>query len=508
MGRLSETRNQRILASPMFSSGKVVLFFPSYGSREASPPLALISIAAPLLQAGFEVKIVDQTLEPDSVTAVVREMEDALCLGISIITGPMIQGAVEVGRAVKAAYPDKPIVLGGWHPSILPEQTLAASFVDVVVIKQGEFTFLELVRRFNSGLSSEGVAGTLWKKDGELTWNPLRHYPKVAELPSRIPGYDLVPYDQYESQTGLRWVMYSSSHGCPYNCSYCSNASVYGRNLDLLPVEQVIDEITYLVRKHRIGLLGIIDDIFFAFRDRCLQIAEGLARSGLQFQWYIQDRVDCWSRLTQKEARLYRRAGLVRVHFGAESGSETVLRSIDKKAPVAATLKALDRCTQADIRASFGFIFGLPEEAEVDLQETVRLIDAIYSRSEKADCYTNIFTPYPGSPLWPVSVKKGFVPPSKLEEWIQFYPRITRLPWLSESQHQRLQVIRECLRFGYHQVNVGEKPYRARHRLLLKMLQPISKLRVQHHYFELPWEVYSYWTLKKLRLGLNLEPRF
>src|SRR5690606_9704018 len=222
--------------------------------------------------------------------------------------------------------------------------------------------------------SLSGVEGIVWKNQGEIVWNPPRRYPRVAELPSRLPGYDLVDYNRYQKRTGLRWVMYSSSHGCPYNCSYCSNASVYGRNLDLLPVEQVVDEVSYLVRMHGIRLLGVIDDIFFAFRDRCLQIAEGFIRSGLNFEWYIQDRVDCWARLTRDQARLYRRSGLVRVHFGAESGSDRVLRSIEKRATVDRTLKALERCSEAAIRASFGFIFGLPEEGESELLETVDLI--------------------------------------------------------------------------------------------------------------------------------------
>ena len=492
----------------MSGNNKVVLFFPSYGSKEASPPLALISIAAPLVEAGFEVRIIDEVLETDHVAVVLKEMEGAICLGISVITGPMIRGAVEVSEAVRRRYPEVPIVLGGWHPSILPEQTVRASFVDVVVLKQGEKAFLELVHHLREGAPLEDVAGILWKEKEEVRWTQPRNHPKVAELPSRLAGYDLIDYERSHQFTGLRWVMYGSSHGCPYNCSYCSNASVYGRNLDLLPVEQVVDEVTYLVRKYGIELVGIIDDIYFAFMDRCLEMAEGFIRSGLKFEWYIQDRVDCWARLTSEQAKLYRRAGLVRIHFGAESGSDEVLRSIEKKADIEATVGALERCKQADIRASFGFIFGLPAEEEEDLQATLDLIDLIYRSYDKADCYTNIFTPYPGSPLWPVSVEKGFIPPESFEDWSEFYPRVTRLPWLSEAQHRRLQAIRQYLRFGYHQVNVGEKPPSLRHSVLLNVMKPFSKYRIQHRRFDLPWEVYGYWLFQRLKLDVLSNERF
>src|SRR5262245_47454301 len=158
---------------------KVVLFFPSYRSREASPPLALVALAGPLRARGYDVEIVDAAIEPDPVARAVEAARDALCVGISIITGLMIEDTIRVGRALKAAYPDLPIVLGGWHPSILPEQTLEADFVDVVAVKQGELIMLDLVQRFELGMPLDGVAGTLFKRDGEIVRNDPRVYTPI-----------------------------------------------------------------------------------------------------------------------------------------------------------------------------------------------------------------------------------------------------------------------------------------------------------------------------------------
>jgi radical SAM superfamily enzyme YgiQ (UPF0313 family) len=119
------------------------------------------------------------------------------------------------------------------------------------------------------------------------------------------------------------------------------------------------------------------DDIFFAFRPRSLQMAEGFLRSGVKFEWYIQDRADSWERLTAEQAKMFRRSGLVRIHFGAESGSDEVLRAIEKKSDTESILAAVERCKEADIRASFGFIFGLPAEQEDDLLKSVDLIRQI-----------------------------------------------------------------------------------------------------------------------------------
>lgn len=487
---------------------KIVLFFPSYASREASPPLALIAIAGPLVREGYRVEVVDSAIEPNFVEEVLSRLDGAICLGISLITGPMIRDTLAVGRAVKARYPHLPIVLGGWHPSILPEQTLQAPFVDVVVLRQGEVTFRELVHRLENRESLDGLPGILYKQGGEIVHGPPRAYTGVAHLPDRMPGYDLIDYDRYERATGLRWVMYSASHGCPYNCSYCSNASVYGRNLDVLPPEVVVDQVTTLVRKYNIRLLGLIDDIYFAFMDRSLRIAEGFLRFGLQFQWYIQDRADSWARLTSEQARMYARSGLSRVHFGAESGSDEVLRAIEKKSDVARTLEAVDRCREAGIRASFGFIFGLPDEQEEDLRMTVDLIREVHARYDRADCYTNIFTPYPGSPLWPRSIALGLDPPKTLEEWIDFYPRLTVLPWLNGAAHRRLQAIRQYLRFGFPQVRVGEHAHTYRHRLALSVLGPSARWRIRRHRYGLPWEVRGYQALQRLKAGLSVYERF
>lgn len=488
--------------------GKVVLFFPAYSSGEACPPLALAAIAGPIITRGYEVVIVDSAVAEDYVSEVMQHVPGALCVGMSIVTGPMIKGAIEVGRLIKDRYPEIPIILGGWHPSILPKQTIEADFVDAIVLRQGEEAFVEIVERLSSGDDLIGVPGTLVKAGGDVITNPPRPYTPVAELPGRLPGFELFDYEHYYRKTKLRWLMYTTSHGCPFNCSYCSNASVYGRNLDFLPAEQVIDEVSYLVRKYNIKLLGIIDDIFFAFRKRSLEIAEGFIRSGLKFDWYIQDRADSWARIGKEEARTLKRSGLARIHFGAESGSDEVLTSIEKRSDVQSTLEAVEMCRHADIRASFGFIFGLPAETEEDKWATIELIIKIQELYERADCYTNIFTPYPGSPAWPESIAKGLVPPEKMEDWINFYPRLTKLPWLSEAEHRALQELRQYLRFAYPQIRAGERAHSRMYDAVMACLKPSARIRLKSRMMRFPVELYGFEALVKMRSGRDLYQRY
>ncbi|MDE3164353.1 MAG: cobalamin B12-binding domain-containing protein, partial [Acidobacteriota bacterium] len=131
-------------------SRKVVFFFPAFSSTEATAPLGILAVSTPLLRAGYRVCIVDSTITPDFSKRVIAEMADALCLCVSLVTGPMIRETVQIARASKAAYPGKPVILGGWHPSLLPGQTLAADCVDIVVKGQGEDALLEIVQRIEA----------------------------------------------------------------------------------------------------------------------------------------------------------------------------------------------------------------------------------------------------------------------------------------------------------------------------------------------------------------------
>ena len=118
-------------------------------------------------RAGYQVCLIDSTITPNYRQRVLEEVRDAICLGISLVTGPMIRETVEIARAIKAWNPDFPIILGGWHPSLLPTQTLEAPYIDYVVRGQGEESLLELVQHIESRSAPDLVAGIGFKRDGQ-----------------------------------------------------------------------------------------------------------------------------------------------------------------------------------------------------------------------------------------------------------------------------------------------------------------------------------------------------
>src|SRR5579862_8051592 len=145
-------------------SKKVVFFFPSFASTEATAPLGILAVSTPLIRAGYTVELIDSTITPDFQKRILTEVQDALCLCVSLVTGPMIRETVAIAKAVKAWNPDFPIILGGWHPSLLPKQTLEAPYIDIVVRGQGEDTLLELVQHIENRSAVDLIPGIGFKR--------------------------------------------------------------------------------------------------------------------------------------------------------------------------------------------------------------------------------------------------------------------------------------------------------------------------------------------------------
>ena len=256
----------------MRSSKKIVFFVASFSSIEATAPLGILAISTPLLDAGYDVRIIDASIAPDYKKRILEEVKDALCLGISLVTGPMIRETVDVAKAIKKWDPDFPIILGGWHPSLLPTQTLEAPYVDIVIRAQGEESMLAVANRLRDDAPLDDVLGVGFKRDGKPIFTPERPLKRLEDMPAK--AYQLADFDAYEKICGRRWAMYVSSLACPFNCAYCTNAGVYGRKWNALPVEQVVAETIELTRRYRLELLWMADDNFLVDLDRSLKIAE------------------------------------------------------------------------------------------------------------------------------------------------------------------------------------------------------------------------------------------
>jgi anaerobic magnesium-protoporphyrin IX monomethyl ester cyclase len=477
-------------------SKKVVFFFPSFASSEATAPLGILAVATPLIRAGYSVKLIDSTITPNFTQRVLEEVQDALCLAISLVTGPMIRETVEIARAVKAWNPHFPVILGGWHPSLLPKQTLENPYIDIVVRGQGEDALLELVQHLEQGAAIDLISGIGFKRDGKLVFTTERPLRALVDLPPK--AYHLADFDAYERSCGRRWAMYISSLACPFNCSYCTNAGVYGRKWNALPAEQFVEETVDVTNRYGLEMLWVVDDNFLVDLDRARAIAEGLVGAGADFKWSIQATTNLTSRLSLEDLKLLRRSGLHQICQGVDSGSEKILKLMNKTfQDFDSIYESAARCLQAGIRPSFNIIFAYPGEGCKERRETIDFMMDICRRFPGAEFWTNIFTPYPGSPIMEQAKELGIHVPTSFEGWADFFPRYTVLPWLSGREHKRLQIMREYLRIAFDRVPIAADTRKRSTRVIQKVLSLPARWRLDHDMYRAPAELWINDRLKR-----------
>jgi hypothetical protein len=136
------------------SRKKVVLYNPRCVFH--TMPLALLAIGSYLDPEEYEVKIIDGRLEEND-SRLLDECRNAICFGVTVLTGAPIYDAIEVTQKVKKQYPEIVTVWGGWHPSLFPEETLEEESIDIVVTGQGELPFTALLKEISVPLKGYGL---------------------------------------------------------------------------------------------------------------------------------------------------------------------------------------------------------------------------------------------------------------------------------------------------------------------------------------------------------------
>jgi radical SAM superfamily enzyme YgiQ (UPF0313 family) len=468
---------------------RVILFLPPYAGKVLGPPLGLLSLAASLRKAGYEPSIIDGALNPDYLQRIAAELPHCACFGVSLLTGPMIREAIEASRLVRRLRPDLPIVYGGWHPSLVTAETLREDFVDVVVRHQGEQTLVEILDRLGSGKRLDMVAGCWFKHEGRIFQNSDRPAIPLAQLPA--PAYDLIDFDAYERAGGSRKLPYATSTGCPYACNYCTDMVFYNRRFNKYEADRVVDEVTTLARQYALTEIALVDSNFLVDIHRAVAIASGFAQSDVRFKWTFQASTDLLCRMTDEEVALLGRSGVSHIGFGTESASPEVLRAMNKQHQhVADIYEASRKCEQAGIRVTLNLILGYPGEEERHRRETFRVMTEIAARHDNVSFSPNLFTPYPGIPIWPELRERGLAEPQSLIEWANIDLSMNNLPWLQGHKFRSLQ---RAISYFLLDARIGKARRKSRSPVVQGMLGIVRKplhWRLQRCFFSWPFELW------------------
>ncbi len=480
---------REIAARPNRTKRKVVLFLPPYAGPILGPPLGLLALGGALSEGGYDPYLIDGSLDRDFRATIRREVPDCLCFGISLLTGPMIRDSIEVSEMVRLLAPNVPIIFGGWHPSLQTGQTLKEDFVDVVVRHQGEITLLEILQQLEANQSLDLVAGCWFKRAGKIVMNPDRPSTPLSALP--LPAYDLVDFDAYERAGGARKLPYATSTGCPYACNYCTDMVFYNRRFNPYDTSQVVAELTGMVQRHRLTDIALLDSNFLVDVKRAIAIAEGILQSGVKFRWSFQASTDLLCRMPDEDVSTLARSGVSHIGFGTESGSKDVLRLMNKPhQQIPDMYEAARKCKKAGIRVTYNLIFGYPGEEEKHRRATLNVMSEIAAQFDNVGFSPNIFTPYPGIPIWPELRSMGLEEPASLAEWADVDLGVTRLPWL---QGKPLRTLQRSISYFLLDNQINNRRRRAKSRATKAAFGLSRKLlhwRFQHYEFKFPLELW------------------
>jgi anaerobic magnesium-protoporphyrin IX monomethyl ester cyclase len=374
------------------------------------PLLSLATIAAPLVQKGYEGKVVDMDLPGMTLAKLQRAIRDYAPSYVGITgTTPLHNEMVNLSQLVKDNDNLITVVVGGVHASVLPEEFIHLDSVDVVVYGEGDFTLIEIL----SGMPLEEVKGIYYKSDGSVIQNePRERVQDLDTLP--YPAWALFDLKRYKaSYLAVRKNPVGpleTSRGCVFGCSFC-NKSIFGRAFRVKSVRRVVDEMEYMLN---MGFkeIHIQDDGFSTNLERAKEICDEIVRRGLRFPWSLFNgvRVD---RVDLELMRKLKAAGCYQIAFGFESGNQEVLNAANKGTTLDQARQAVKMAQSAGLWTFGFFMLGLPGDTEETMQETIGFAVELDLDLAKFD----ITIPYPGTPLYEMWKAKGYI---KTEEWSQY----------------------------------------------------------------------------------------
>ena len=371
---------------------KVLLINPRFSNTTTDVPLGLAYIAAVAKNAECDVKVVDadaakSNITNDDILATAKNYKPDI-IGISIYTS-FARRAYKLLNILSSLQ--IPVVVGGPHPTAIPEEpfNFGSSFV---VRGEGEETFYELIEHLRGKRLIDSIRGLSYLAGHKIIHNEPRALIEDIDNIS-LPAKELFNRENY---VGRMWAHpfggVLTSRGCPGKCIYCSN-EVMGRRYRFRQPSMVIEEIKFLKDKYGIKRFTFVDDTFTANKERIVATCHLILKEKLDIQW------SCYSRVNFVDPNLLslmKEAGCILIDYGIEHGDDNSLKMLRKGITLDIVKKALSWTKEAGIRYSTNYILGFPWETIQSINRTLQ------HALEFHDCgfQSGPIVPYPGTEFY------------------------------------------------------------------------------------------------------------
>ncbi len=395
-------------------SMKILLVIPRKNARAIlpAPDIGIAYIARAALDAGAEVEVLDAHKENMDIEAFQHFLEGRTfdlvglkCLSTDLFT------VLQYCKAIKKHSPDTVTVLGGPHPSALPEQTMQFREVDYVIRGEGETGFSSLVRKLDHHQGRIPlremieIPNLVYRDDTQnILFSPMAFTRDLDAI--GFPAWHLFDMEGYPELPGSggRFLPITTTRGCPSQCVFCCSNTVHGKAVRTRSPEHVIEEIQWLIRNYKIQKVSIFDNNFTFHKDHALKFCELYRKNRIPLPFDIPQgvRID---KIDLELLKALEAAGCTYIGVGIESGSQKTLDRVRKGTTISGIKEKIRMIKQSTrIQVVGFFIIGFPHETEADVLDTVNF--ALQLHLDYATF--TIFTPFPGTVLFQEMVREGY----------------------------------------------------------------------------------------------------
>jgi len=493
------------------SNYKVLLFNPRSANWKHRIPNSILQVGASIYGL-FEVCFVDGNREDDPWLTIKGYIEKSAVnyVGITVMPGPQLKQAIPISKKIKEQFPAVKVIWGGYFATNQHTVALESGYVDVVVEGPGDKAFPALIKALEDGADQSTIKNLIYLKEGKIFKTHKEELLNQDELPQLPYEYfnRFYSIEDYLQKTfmGNKTMAYHSSLGCPFTCSFCAVVPIYNARWKGKSAETIYKDIKWLQEAYGLDSVEFHDNNFFTSRKRVVEFSKLIEHDNIK--WWGEGRIDTIDKYSDEDLQLMKRAGCEMIFFGAETGSDEVLKQMDKGGTqTAAQIKEFAvRLHEIGIVPEYSFVLGMPgesgEKVMAQIDSDIEFIKTIKELNPDTEIIIYLYSPVPteGSELFDQITKAGFEFPATLEDWLNpvwenFDLRKNPLtPWLTPKMIDKIKNFETVLN-GYYPT---KSDYRIKG-IKKTVMRSASYWRYKTGFYHFPYEIKAMHKLWKYR---------
>lgn len=480
---------------------KVLLFNPRSNFYKPRIPNSILQVAASI-EGLFDYVIVDGNLENDPWSVIESHLKkgDITVAGFTVMPGPQLKQAIPYAKRIHEEFPMVKMVWGGYFPSNQFKTVLDSGYIDYIVKGPGDRAFPELLTAIENNRPAHDIHNLIFLENGKIHTTAKDEIYEQDDLPA-LPYQKLnsfYPIEKYLGRTylGSKTIAYHSSFGCPFTCSFCAVVPIYNARWKGKSANMIYSDIMYLKNNFGGNAIEFHDNNFFVSEKRTVEFSKLIMNENIN--WWGEGRIDTIHKYSDESLDIMSRSGCRMIFFGAETGSDAVLKKMDKGGTqTGAQIKAFaSRLKKFNIIPEYSFVLGLPGESPElvmkQIDDDIDFIRQIKEINADTEIIIYVYSPVPteGSEMYDKVKSTGFRFPQHLMDWLNpawenFDLRKNPLtPWLTKEMIDKIKNFETVLNGFYP--TVSDIKLKPQHK---KWMKKLSSVRYKNKLYDYPYEI-------------------